>query len=136
MIGFYRQLFLPGLILIGTGCSQQEYGQCASPDEELKVLFKPKSSTNIFSHAFCVVCNTEITPAEYSDWAIQMGAPQGPSDVDDVHPCLFAYLPDDSSASEISSLAQCESLVCEGKASYNDMVRKDNGNVNVSSILE
>lgn len=118
------------------GCSQQEYGQCDAPNEDLKVLFKPESSTNIFSHSFCVVCNAEITQDEYADWAIAMGAPSGPADVNDVHPCLFVYLPSDAEVEEISSLAQCESLVCEGKGSYNDMVRKDNGNVNVAPLLQ
>ena len=36
--------------------------------------FKPSDPLHPFSHPFCVVCNTELSPDEYESWALEMGA--------------------------------------------------------------
>ena len=113
-------------------CSSQEYGQCEPPKDNLKILFTPKNPLHPFSHSFCIVCNPDITPTEYEDWVLEMGALQGPDNVNDVHPCLYVY----AYQTDIGSLGECQSLVCEGGAIYNDMVGKDNGNIDISSILQ
>lgn len=112
-------------------CSNQEYGQCEPPKDNLQVLFTPKSHLHPFSHSFCIVCSPDIASHEYEDWVLEMGAPQGPEDANDVHPCLYVY-----ANQTISSLGECMSLVCEGGATYNDMVGKDTGNIDVSTILQ
>ena len=58
--------------------------------------------------------------------------PQGPSDPSSVHPCLYVY---SGNNTDIETLEQCTTLVCEGKAIYNDMVGKENGNFNLDPIL-
>jgi hypothetical protein len=113
-------------------CYSQEYGQCDAPKEHLNILFKPKDIIHPFSHSFCIVCNPDIAPQEYEAWALDMGAPQGPDNTNDVHPCLYVY----SSQIEINSLDECQSIVCDGGATYNDMVGKGNGNIDVSPILQ
>ena len=113
-------------------CSNQEYGQCEPPKDNLQILFTPKNTLHPFSHAFCIVCNPDIAPHEYEDWVLEMGSLQGPDNVNDVHPCLYVY----ANQTDISSLDECQSLVCEGGATYNDMVGKDNGNIYVSPILQ
>jgi len=116
-----------------SGCSKQQYGQCKAPKDHLKVLYKPKVKAHPFSHPFCVVCNTEIEPAQYAAWASEMGAESpAPTDTDKVHPCLYVYT---GSETDVGSLAECQSLVCGGTAQYNDMVGKSNGNFNVNPIL-
>ena len=112
--------------------SCQEYGQCEPPKDNLQVLFVSKDPLHPFSHAFCIVCNPDIYPHEYENWALNMGAPQGPDNVNDVHPCLYVY----ANQTDISSLDECQSLVCEGGATYNDMVGKDNGNIDISPIIQ
>jgi len=115
-----------------TSCAQEEYSQCESPRSALKTMFKPKNDALVFSHSFCVVCSPSLEEHEYEDWALEMGAPQGPSDPAAVHPCLYVYTANNT---DIDSLAQCTSLVCEGGAVYNDMVGKENGNFNLDPIL-
>ena len=125
------------MISVGMGCTKQQYGQCASPQDELEVLFKAKSMTNVFSHSFCVVCNTEIEPGEYSDWAVSMGAnPLEDEYIDSKHPCLYVYSSDSTPESAIDSLEKCESAVCDGEATYADMVGKGQGNFDVTPLFE
>lgn len=125
----YPWILLVALIL-SAGCSKQQYGQCEAPDEALKVLFKPKVPAQIFSHSFCVVCNTEIAPSEYADWALEMGASQVPDNPQD--PCLYVY---SQGPTDIDSLGQCQSLVCDGGAQYSDMANDGNGNFNLAPLL-
>ena len=94
-------------------------------------MFKAKLKAHPFSHSFCIVCNTKIEPSEYADWAIEMGAPQGPSNTDTVHPCLYVY----GNGENTDSLSQCKALACGGGASYSDMVGKSNGNFDLGPIL-
>ena len=94
-------------------------------------MFKDKLKAHPFSHSFCIICNTEIEPSEYADWAMEMGAPQGPSNTDAVHPCLYVY----GNGENTDSLSQCKALACGGNASYNDMVGKNNGNFDLGPIL-
>ena len=124
------------LALVSLGCKTQYYGQCEPPQDELEILFKAKSSANPFSHNFCVVCNTEISPDQYEEWALDMGAPQGPTFVDNVHPCLYVYPDSQEPEDAIDSLEMCESIVCGGQAVYNDMVGKDQGNFDVTPLLD
>lgn len=127
------------IVVVGlsAGCNKQKYGQCDPPQDELEVLFKAKSQTNPFSHSFCVVCNTEIEPSEYSDWAVSMGAnPLEDEYIDTVHPCLYVYPNDSTPESGIDSLEKCESAVCDGEATYADMVGKGQGNFDVIPLLE
>jgi hypothetical protein len=91
---------------------------------------------NVFSHSFCVVCNTQISPDEYEEWANEMGSPQMPDAYDNVHPCFYVYAPDSLDLEDgIDSLALCESLVCDGGAEYADMVGKGQGNFDVTPLL-
>ena len=129
-----------GMVLViacaASGCKTQFYSECQPPEDELKVLFKKKSSTNPFSHSFCVVCNPEIEQSEYNDWAESMGANiLEAEDLDTVHPCLYVYLPDNDPADSIDSLEQCETLICDGTADYADMVGKNQGNFDVTPLL-
>ena len=123
------------IIVISTGCVEQEYASCDAPDDELQIMFKPKNSAHPFSHSFCIVCNPALEPSEYGDWALEMGAPQAPENTDGLLPCLYAY-------SEIphtngpDTLEGCKAQICEGRARYNDMVNQDNGNFDLSPILD
>ena len=115
-----------------SSCLSQEYGQCEPPKDNLLILYKPKDTLHPFSHSFCIVCNPDIAPPEYEDWVLEMGAPQGSDNANDVHPCLYVY----AYQTDIDNLDACQSLVCEGGAIYNDMVGKNNGNIDVSPILQ
>ena len=112
-----------------SACSTQEYGQCVVQDDTLKIMFKPKSKVNVFSHSFCIVCNPTLTPDEYGDWALDMGAPQAPSSTDGLLPCLYAY-------SEAESFEECAASICDGTAAYNDMVSEQNGNFNLEPLFD
>jgi hypothetical protein len=125
------QWILVVLLFLSVGCGKQQYATCQAPDDHLKVMFKAKIKVHPFSHSFCIICNTEIEPSEYADWAVEMGAPQGPSNPDGVHPCLYVY----GNGQNTDSLQQCKSLACGGDATYNDMVGKSNGNFNLGPIL-
>ena len=114
-------------------CKQEEYGSCPSPRNELKIMFKPRSSSLINSHSFCIVCDPTLQTTEYETWALDMGAPQGPSNPDEVHPCLYAYT---NNNTDIDTFEQCTQLICNEEAVYNDMVGINNGNFNLSPILE
>ena len=114
-----------------TGCTQEQYSECPSPRESLHIMFKPKASSLLHSHSFCIVCNPILEESEYEDWAIEMGAPQGPQDPSAVHPCLYAY-----TNTDIETMQQCEQLICNDHATYNDMVGKNNGNFDLSPIVQ
>ena len=116
-------------VLLAFGCGSQKYGDCDSPKDDLIVVYKSKPSLPI-GHSYCIVCNPDLLPSDYVDWALEMGAPQGPTDPSAVHPCLYAY----SNGSEIVDLLTCENLICSGNADYNDMVGKEQGNVDLGSI--
>jgi hypothetical protein len=122
-------------LLMTAGCSSQEYGQCEAPNDNLKVMFKPKLKAHPFSHSFCIVCNTDLEPEGYDEWAIEMGAPQGTNNMEGILPCLYVYRPD-GSEQETDSLEICEALVCGGEAEYSDMVNEKNGNFNLDPILD
>ena len=120
------------LVTAGCGGSSEKHGQCEAPKEDLKILFKPKGELNLFSHSFCIVCNSEIEPDEYGDWALEMGAPEAPTSVENLHPCLYVY----GDGRNIATFVECVSVVCEGGAKYNDMVGTNNGNFDVGPLLE
>ena len=124
-----KPLFLM-LFVILCGCVQEIYSECPSQRESLKVIFKPKASSVTNSHSFCIVCDPSLAEGEYESWALEMGAPQGPQDPSSVHPCLYAY-----STTEIETMQQCEQLICNHEATYNDMVGKNNGNFDLGPIL-
>ena len=131
-----KVMMVLAVMCAAVGCKTQFYSECQPPEDELKVLFKKKSSTNPFSHSFCVVCNPEIEAGDYIDWAVDMGANAlDPADLDTVHPCLYVYLPDNDPAESIDSLEQCEALICDGTADYADMVGKGQGNFDVTPLL-
>ena len=115
-----------------SGCASQEYGQCAAPADNLQVLFKAKNTAHPFSHSFCVVCNTELEEADYATWAEEMGGSGDVGDVEGLEPCLYVY----GDGQNIDSLEMCQSLVCDGGATYNDMVGKSQGNIDVDPILD
>ncbi len=121
-------------LLLGAGCAtgdSQEYGQCEAPDGHLKVMFKPKNPLFMFSHSFCIVCNTAIEPEEYGEWAEAMGATSIPPDPD--LPCLYVY---PENPENIDSMSQCHSLVCDGDGTYSDMVSSSNGNFDLTPVLD
>ena len=119
-------------LLLSPGCSKQQYAQCDAPNEDLKVMFKPKITGHPFSHSFCIVCNTEIEPEEYYDWAVSMGGNVN-NPVNPEAPCLYVY---SSSEEDTDTLAACKSLVCDGTASYSDMVSPNNGNIDLGPMLD
>ena len=124
---FFRRL--TPLIVFSIGCAEQQYGQCDLRNSELEIMYKPATLT----HSFCIVCNTAISPDEYESWGIEMGATQFPTSYDSVHPCLYAYTANKDS---IDSMEECKTLICDGNAVYSDFVGTNNGNVDLSSILE
>ena len=115
------------------GCVEQEYSACPEPNNQLEILFKEKSNIQPFAHSFCIVCNTDINSEEIQSWAMQMGA----SSVDEnpETPCLYAYANRDLYPDGFETLEQCELAICEGGASYNDIVRRDNGNINLTPLI-
>ena len=120
-------------LILGAGCGgvdSQEYGQCEAPNDHLKVMFKPKTPGMVFSHSFCVVCNTAIEPEEYDDWAEEMGATSIPNTPE--LPCLYVYT---GAQSNFGSMSQCQSMVCDGTATYSDMVSSSNGNFDLTPVL-
>jgi len=121
------------LTVLISGCVSQEYGQCPAPDDHLEVLYKAKNPAHPFSHPFCVVCNTEVEEEGYNAWSQEMGGTGNIADEDlsTVHPCLYVY----SDGAEIKDVAECVSLVCDGGATYADMVGKGQGNFDVKPIL-
>lgn len=129
MTSYYQFWFVPVVCLMG--CAQEQYSACTSPRESLHIMFKPRASSLINSHSFCIVCNPSLVESEYESWAIEMGAPQGPQNPLNVHPCLYAY-----ATIEIETMVQCEQLICNDDATYNDMVGKSNGNFDLSPILQ
>jgi len=120
------------VMVVLAGCDTQEYDQCEAPADNLKILFKPKNPVHPFSHSFCIVCNTELEEADYAAWSAEMGGNGMVGDVDEKHPCLYVY----GDGEDIDTLAQCQSLVCDGGAAYSDMVGKGNGNINVGPVLD
>jgi hypothetical protein len=99
-------------------------------------MFKPKIKGHPFSHSFCIVCNTEIEPSEYHDWAVSMGANEtNPANPE--LPCLYVYnLSARETGINTNSLAACKSLVCDGGATYSDMVSPQNGNIDTGPMLD
>ena len=95
-------------------------------------MYKPKSTVHPFNHAFCIVCNPEIEPEDYVDWAVEMGSENPPASAEGLHPCLYVYT---SNNTDIDDVKTCESLVCDGGATYNDMVNTSNGNFDLDPIL-
>lgn len=122
------------MLVIGAGCANgdsQEFGQCEAPDEHLKVMFKPKTPGLVLSHSFCVVCNTAIEPEEFGAWAEAMGATSIPEEPE--LPCLHVY---PGTPKNIESMSECHSLVCDGEATYSDMVSGSNGNIDLAPVLD
>ena len=120
------------LMTVGCGGSSQQEGQCEAPNEDLKILFVPKGELNFLGHSYCIVCISEIEPEEYGDWVLEMGAPEAPASVENVHPCLYVYGDD----RPVSPFEECVSAVCEGEGIYNDMVRTNNRNFDLGPLLE
>ncbi len=104
-------------LIMSMACAKQEYAQCEAPNDHLKVMFKGKIAGHPFSHPFCIVCNTEIGPEEYGDWALEMGAPEAPNDTEGLLPCLYVYS-DVPFTNCPDTLAKCEALVCDVSARY------------------
>lgn len=121
-----------GCLLLFVGCAKQQYGECAPPNEQLQILFKPKVGANPFSHSFCIVCNPGLQPDEYVDWAVAMGANQN-FDMDT--PCLYVYGDRDEMPSGYETLAECQSAVCDGGAIYADFVSRQNGNIDLDPVI-
>jgi hypothetical protein len=119
--------------MLVSGCVSQEYGQCPAPDDHLEILYKAKNVAHPFSHPFCVVCNTQLEEENYNAWSQELGGAGNIADEDlsTVYPCLYVY----GDGSEIKDLEECVSLVCDGGASYSDMVGKGQGNFDVKPIL-
>jgi hypothetical protein len=127
-------LWIGRVMLLGAGCANgdsQEYGQCEAPDDHLKVMFKPKTPGVVFSHSFCVVCNTAIEPEEFGEWAQAMGATNIPEDP--YLPCLYVC---PGAPENVDSMSQSHSLVCDGEATYSDMVSGSNGNFDLTPVLD
>jgi hypothetical protein len=114
-------------------CAEQEYSSCEPLQEQLQILFKPQIIGHPFSHSFCVVCNPDLDPEEIQSWATEMGATSTSSQPET--PCLYAYADREEFPEGFETLAQCASAVCEGGASYNDIVSRDQGNINLDPIL-
>jgi len=123
------------VLLFSTACNKQQYGQCAAPNDHLRVMYKSASSLNPFSHAFCILCNPTLEPNDYSTWAREMGATSPPNSPDGFHPCLYVYDPTRSEEG-IDTLNMCVRLACDGEGDFSDMVSESNGNFDLSSILE
>ena len=129
------QWILAAVLVMSSGCAKQQYAQCDAPDDHLEVMFKGAPPASPFGHSFCIVCNPDLEFGEYGDWAVEMGAPEAPTNTDGLLPCLYVY-------SEVpftngpDTLEKCESLVCDGTARYNDMVRDTNGNFDLGPILD
>jgi len=129
------------LLVLSASCSKQKYGQCGAPNEDLKILFKPKNPIHPFSHSFCIVCNPELEPSEYYDWAVSMGANET-NPLNPEAPCLYVYHCENVEGVDCpegldtnDTFAGCKSLVCDGGAAYGDMVSPKNGNINLDPIL-
>ena len=121
--------------LSAAGCSSQQYGECQAPDDHLKVMFKPKNVANPLSHSFCIVCNPDLSSEEHAAWALEMGAPKEPGDPEDMLPCLYVYPPENAGGNGANSLKQCMSWICEGGATYSDLVSDKNGNFDLEKLL-
>ena len=128
-----RRMTIILLVFGSWGCVEQEYSQCPVPDDQLKILFKKKMSAHPFSHSFCVVCNVSLEPNEIEGWAEEMGA-NAVGDVPET-PCLYAYADRESHPDGYSTLSQCQTAVCDGTATYSDIVSRRNGNIDLDPIL-
>ena len=119
--------------ILCTGCIKQEYDECNPPQEDLQVLFKKKSNLQPFSHSFCIVCNPSLSSEEIQSWAIEMGA-ESISDNPDT-PCLYAYADREEFPNGFETLQHCQRSICEEGAQYNDIVSRENGNIDLDPIL-
>ena len=124
---------LPAIAVLAFGCAKQQYAECPPPDEDLKVLFKPKNEANPFSHSFCIVCNPSLEPEEYAAWVESMGA--AATDVPPETPCLYAYSDREANPEGHQTLAQCQAAICDGGASYSDVVSRRNGNIDLDPVI-
>ena len=123
--------FIVGFLTIG--CAKQEYSECAAPNDHLKILFKEKSGAHPFSHSFCIVCYPSLSSEETSVWVESMGASSGSEPPET--PCLYAYADREEFPEGFESLAQCQAAICEGGATYSDVVSRMNGNVNLDPLI-
>ena len=121
------------LTVLVSGCVSQEYGQCPAPDDHLEIAYKAKNLAHPFSHTFCVVCNEDLEESEYNAWSQEMGGVGAiaEEDLSTVHPCLYVY----GDGTEIKDLETCVSLVCDGGATYADMVGKGQSNIDVKPLI-
>jgi len=120
-------------VIIVIGCEKQEYSECAPPQEDLKILFKEKLSIHPFSHSFCIVCNPDLSSEEIGAWAESMGVNSAPENPET--PCLYAYADREEFPEGFETLEQCQSAICEGNASYHDIVSRRNGNINLDPLI-
>ena len=130
-ISVYWGLFI-GLFLV-MGCGKQEYDECPAPNDNLKILFKEKISAHPFSHSFCIVCNPSLSSTEIQAWAEDMGSSSVSEQPET--PCLYAYADREQFSEGFETLEQCQSAICEGGATYNDSVSRQNGNIDLDPIL-
>ena len=115
------------------GCAEQQYGACSAPQDDLQVLFKEKSKFNLFSHSFCIVCNPNLDEEEVVEWMMSMGA-DAVSEVPET-PCLYAYADRETQPKGFETLAQCQEAICEGGASYHDVVSRENENIDLDPLI-
>ena len=120
-------------LLLGSGCIKQEYDECDPPQEDLQILFKKKSNVHPFSHSFCIVCNPQLSSEEIQAWTVEMGA-ESVSETPET-PCLYAYADRDRFPSGFETLEQCRINICQGGANYNDIVSRQNGNIDLDPLL-
>ena len=125
-------LLILAFCCMAIGCAKQEYAACAPPDQDHKILFKPKFDGNPFSHSFCIVCNPSLEPEEYEAWVERMG---GMSEGQPETPCLYAYADREASPEGYETLADCQTAICEGGATYSDVVSRRNGNFDLEPLL-
>ena len=124
---------LAAITLLAFGCGKQQYAECPPPDEDLKILFKPANELHPFSHSFCIVCNPSLAPEDYAEWVVSMGAaePEGQPET----PCLYAYSDREASPDGTPTLALCKASICDGEATYNDVVSRRNGNIDLEPLI-
>ena len=49
--------------------------------------------------------------------------------------CLYAYADREEFPEGFETLAQCQAAICEGGASYNDIVSRMNGNIDLDPLI-
>ena len=124
---------IAAIALLAFGCGKQQYAECPPPDEDLKILFKPANALHPFSHSFCIVCNPSLTREEYAEWVVSMGGAEPENQPET--PCLYAYSDREANPEGNQTLEECQASICEGEATYNDVVSRRNGNIDLEPLI-